>query len=103
MPDFKMIFEKHRLPCMEIKVEEGLNETESNMKRQIIMEEARERAKIKNPKLYEFVYGTQSNITIPTHLHFGQIPSYIENVEYKTRIDVKVDASRNLMERRAKF
>ena len=53
------------------------------------MKETKEKAKIENPKLYDFVYNDPSNCTIPSHLNFAQIPSYIENVQYHTLQTVK--------------
>ena len=35
-PDFDSIFEKHRLPCMTIDVNESLSETSINIQRQIV-------------------------------------------------------------------
>ena len=51
------------------------------------MQEAKEKNKIENPKLYDFVYNEP--ITIQPHLNFAQIPSFIENVQYQTLQKVK--------------
>ena len=90
--DFDSIFEKFRLPCATIEVDVSLSEKEKSIKRQIIMQETKERTRIENPKLYEFCYENTENsaeIAIPPHLHFGQIPSFIENVQYQTCQKVK--------------
>ena len=52
------------------------------------MKETKERTRIENPKLYDYVYNNDSeenaSITIPPHLNFAGIPSYVENVQYHT-------------------
>ena len=72
---------------MLIDVNNNLNETGKSLNRQIVMQETKEKTKIENPRLYEFVYERGENsaeITIPTHLNFAEIPSYVENVQYQT-------------------
>ena len=92
-PDFDSFFEKHRLPCMTIDVNENLSKTPQSIKCQIVLKETKERTRIENPKLYDFVYNNDSidnaSITIPSHLNFAEIPSYIENVQYHTLQTVK--------------
>ena len=51
------------------------------------MQETKEKTRVENPKLYDFVYNEV--IAIPTHLNFVQIPSYTENVQYHTLHTVK--------------
>ena len=73
---------------MTIDVDENLSKTAQDIKRQIVLKETKEKTRIENPKLYDFVYNDDS-ITIPPHLNFAQIPSFIENVQYTTLQSVK--------------
>ena len=77
------MFEDNHIDNMCIEDDPNLSPEENRIRKDIIMDEVKERARIENPKLYKFVYVDQGEVPgIPNTLNFALVDSFIKNSQY---------------------
>ena len=91
------MWDENHLDNASIDDDPKLSKSENRIRKDIIMNEMKERARAENPDVYHFVYGREdTRPEIPSNLNFAQIGSYIRNCEYilHKRVEHKFEQSK---------